>query len=135
MSASRLSRRDALAAAGITLAGGAFALRDTGHVSGPGRPDAGPVTVILQDGRHVLPDVLQRQFAGRGAQVIALAEDPVRQWRGESAALLAARSTRLIGLTRWPEFLLVRGLAEESGRRVRYQRLDAASGAILWLIA
>jgi len=76
-----------------------------------------------------------RRFAGDNALVIQLEADPVRQWRAEQARLLAARSTRLLGVSSWPQFLLVRGLAEESGRRVRYQRTDATNGSITWLIA
>jgi hypothetical protein len=108
-----------------------------GGTAGGGDPSASPAanTVILQDGRHALPDVLRQRLAGNGALLVQLEPDPVRQWRSEFAALLGARTTRLLGVTRWPEFLLVRGLAEESGRRVRYQRMDAASGAIIWLIA
>ena len=130
------NRRQVLAGAGVMLAGGVVLPRHA-EVAGEGGTSPGPAgnTVILQDGRHALPEVLQRRLAGNGALLVQLQADPVRQWRGEFAALLAAHSTRLLGVTRWPEFLLVRGLAEESGRRVRYQRVDAASGAIIWLMA
>jgi hypothetical protein len=123
----KASRRQVLAGAGAVLAGSAA-------FPGTSASPAGN-TVVLQDGRHALPDVVLRQFAGNGALLMQLEPDPVRQWRGEYAALLAARGTRLLGATRWPEFLLVRGLAEESGRRVRYQKVDAASAAIIWLMA
>jgi hypothetical protein len=56
-------------------------------------------------------------------------------WRGPHAALLANPRTPLAGTTTWPQFLIVRGLAEESGRRVRQQHFDAASGRISWLIS
>lgn len=137
MSLPRISRRGVIAGAGMAVAGGAFAARSARASTGMAARalDAGATTVILQDPRHVLPEATRRQLATNDAQLIALAADPVRQWRGESATLLAARSTRLLGITRWPEFLMVRGLAEESGRRVRYQRLDAATGVIVWLIA
>jgi hypothetical protein len=59
----------------------------------------------------------------------------VRQWRGDQAWLLAHRDTRLIGVTRWPDFLIVRGLAAESRRLVRHESLDPASGVMTWLIA
>jgi hypothetical protein len=78
---------------------------------------------------------VRRQLGANGARVIALAADPVRMWRGEQAGLLGSRATRLLGVTTWPTFLMVRGLAEESGRRVREQRLDTVSGAMVWLIA
>ncbi len=137
MSLPRISRRAAMAGAGMAVAGGAFAAGSARASIGTDAPvaDAFANTVILQDARHVLPAAMRRQLVTSEARVIELAADPVRQWRGESAVLLAARSTRLLGITSWPQFLMVRGLAEESGRRVRYQRLDAASGAIIWLIA
>jgi hypothetical protein len=59
----------------------------------------------------------------------------VRQWRGHQAWLLAHRETRLFGVTRWPDFLIVRGLAAESRRRVRHESLDPATGVMTWLIA
>jgi hypothetical protein len=59
----------------------------------------------------------------------------VRMWRGEHAALLQDPATRLMGVTPWIEFVMVRGLAAESRKRVRYQRFDADSNAVVWLIA
>ena len=137
MSMPRVSRRDVLAAAGVAAAAGAFAARFALAATGAAATatDPGAATVILQDPRHVLPETTRRQLVGSDSLIIELAADPVRQWRGEYASLLGARSTRLLGMTSWPAFLMVRGLAEESGRRVRQQRLDPASGAILWLIA
>jgi hypothetical protein len=130
----RANRRQVLAGAGAALAGGAFnpggneADRDNGA-------DLAAATVILQDPRHALPEMVRRRLADNGARLLQLESDPVRQWRGGAAALLTGRATRLLGVTRWPEFLLVRGLAEESGRRVRYQRFDPATGTIVWLMA
>ncbi len=134
MSDLRVSRREVLAGAGMALAGSAFPSQRAGAASGIDAAVAGGATVMLQDVRYALPDSVRRQLAGNGVQLMQLAADPVRQWRGESAGLLAVRTTRLLGVTRWPEFLLVRGLAEESGRRVRYQRFDVASGEIVWLM-
>lgn len=133
MSTSGPTRREVLAGAGLALAGPALAGR--ADIGTGGQSGGGGVTVVLQDTRVVLPDDVRRRLAANGACVIPLDEDPVRMWRGEQASLLGSRRTRLLGATLWPQFLLVRGLAEESGRRVRYQRLDAASGAIVWLIA
>ncbi len=133
------SRRAVLAGTGLTLAGTALSssATDTGSALGTqaGEQAEPAVTVILQDRRYELPEDVRTRLAGNGARVLQLEDDPVRMWRGESASLLAAPDTRLLGATRWPEFLMVRGLAAESGRRVRYERLDAASGAIIWLIA
>lgn len=92
-------------------------------------------TVVLQDRRLPVPADIAARLAGNGAKLLELEADPVRMWRGELAALLGSRETRLLGVTQWPQFLLVSGLAAESGRRVRYQRFDAAAGAFVWLIA
>ncbi len=135
----RTSRRAVLAGTGLTLAGTALSSSATDAGAGVGRQAEGQaaptVTVILQDKRFELPEDVRTRLAGNGARVVPLEEDPVRMWRGELASLLAAPGTRLLGATRWPEFLMVRGLAAESGRRVRYERLDAESGALIWLIA
>jgi hypothetical protein len=76
-----------------------------------------------------------REFHVAPATCIALDADPVRMWRGSQAPLLADRNTRLAGATTWPQFLMVRGLAEESGRRVRAQRFDRTRSIVTWLIA
>ena len=56
-------------------------------------------------------------------------------WRGDLGPILDRRETRMLGVTRWTEFLLIQGLAAESRRRVRYQRFDAATDTMVWLIA
>lgn len=131
----RISRRNMLVGAGAAMAGGALAMREVRATAAGGRSAGSATTVILQDPRHVLPEAARRELAASDARIVELSADPVRQWREPSSGLLAARDTRLLGATSWPQFLMVRGLAEESGRRVRYQRVDVASGAIVWLIA
>lgn len=125
------NRRQVIAGAGGLLAGGLFA----GLAHGAPQEQQGGATVILQARQFVIPDDLRARFAASGAQVLLLDDDPVRMWRGQWAPLLARRDTRLLGATRWPELLMVQGLAAESRRHVRYQRLDAATGAMVWLIA
>ena len=92
-------------------------------------------TVALQDRRFVLPDSTRARLAANGVRLLDLEGDLVRMWRGEHAELLSARATRLLGVTPWIEFLVVRGLAAESRRRVRYERYDVATDCIVWLIA
>jgi len=135
VSAAGITRREVLAATAVLVSGGvASVLCTDSRQQGVSSTDRG-ATVILQDSRHRLPHDLTQRLGGVDARVIRLEADPVRQWRGPQAQLLAARDTRLLGATSWPQFLLVRGLAEESGRRVRYQRMDDSTGAITWLIA
>jgi hypothetical protein len=127
----RATRREVLAGAGLALLGGTLPAGGAAIHQAAGQGDL----VVLQDPRLPLPQEVRRQLGANGARVIALAADPVRMWRGEQAGLLGSRATRLLGVTTWPTFLMVRGLAEESGRRVREQRLDTVSGAMVWLIA
>ncbi len=134
MSVAGTTRRDVLAGAVLLLAGGALPVRDGIARAGAPKAVAAGHTILLRDRRFALPDGVQQRLTGSGARQLVLEADPVRQWRGADAQLLAARTTRLVGVTRWPEFLMVRGLAEESGRRVRHQQIDAASGALIWLI-
>lgn len=54
-------------------------------------------------------------LAQAGLQALALTDDPVRLWRD----CLAAYSGRpLLGLTHWPDYLVLSGLAAEQRRRV-----------------
>jgi len=134
MSGLLTSRREVLAGAGLALLGGALPGAAATNAAGTAAAGERPL-IVLQDPRLPLPAQVQRQLDAGGARRIDLEADPVRMWRGAQASLLAAASTRLLGVTTWPNFLLVRGLAEESGRRVRQQRFDVASGTITWLIA
>jgi hypothetical protein len=123
------------------LAGSALVVATTAIARNAGAKDldllrlADGATVVLHDHRVPLAAATAQRLAANGARLIELADDPVRMWRDEIGALLARSDTRLLGATRWPEFLMISGLAAESRRRVRYQRLDQASGAIVWLIA
>jgi hypothetical protein len=92
-------------------------------------------TLVLQDDRLHMPADIRARLTANGSRVLMLEADVVRMWRGELAAVLGNPATQLLGATLWPSFLLVRGLAAESGRRVRYERFDADSGATVWLIA
>jgi hypothetical protein len=91
--------------------------------------------VVLFDPAIGIDAALRQSFEARGARFVALDDDPVRMWRGELAPLLADRSTRLFGVSGWPDLLMVRGLAAETRRHVRYEKLDATGEAFTWLIA
>ena len=99
------------------------------------RPFAASASVVLHDPRIAMPADIAARLTANGARVIALDDDPVRMWRSEIGAVLADPSTRLLGVTRWADLLIVRGLAAESRRHVRFEKLDAASGTLTWLIA
>jgi hypothetical protein len=129
---SSLSRRHVLlsgAAAGATLLTPVAAQAAWAAAEGHG------VSVLLHD-RRVTPDAaLMDRMRARQARLVVLREDPVRQWRDESAAWLAQRDARLLGITRWPDFLMLRGLAAESRLHVRFASAVSEAGVLTWLIA
>jgi hypothetical protein len=96
---------------------------------------ASKASLVLHDPRLAIDAQVASRLQASGARFIALTDDPVRQWRGAQRELLAHRDTRLFGITRWPDFLIVRGLAAETRRLVRHEGLDPASGVMTWLIA
>jgi len=96
---------------------------------------ASKASVVLHDPRLAIDAQVASRLQASGARFVALTNDPVRQWRGAQRELLAHPDTRLFGVTRWPDFLIVRGLAAETRRLVRHERLDPASGVMTWLIA
>lgn len=131
----RMDRRTLLTVSGALV----MAAATTGAAEGPPGAGAFPLlesrpTVILQDRRVLLPEDLRARL-GSSTRVLQLEADPVRMWRGEHAVLLGDAATRLVGITPWIEFVMIRGLAAESRRRVRYQRHDAGADAMVWLIA
>lgn len=131
----RVSRRALLAGGAMTVATASVMGGMAPLPRGREAQAIASATVVLHDPRVPLPAHVGDRLAQGGAQHLPLQSDPVRQWRDDAGRLLARRETRLLGVTLWPTFLLVRGLAEESGRRVRYQRLDATTGAVVWLVA
>jgi len=93
------------------------------------------VSLLLHDRRIVPEASLLARLQARGSRIVMLGEDPVRQWRDESAVWLAQRDARLLGITRWPDFLMLRGLAAESRKHVRFTSDVSADGVLTWLIA
>ena len=93
------------------------------------------VSLLLHDRRFAPDAALVERMQARGARIMALAEDPVRQWRDQSGDWLQRSDTRLMGITRWPDFLMLRGLAAESRRHVRFASPVSADGVLTWLIA
>ena len=124
----------ALTGAGA-LAGAAAAAPINAAATSNALQAASKATVVLHDPRLAIDPQMVARLSASDAQFIALHADPVRQWRGTQAKLLADRNTRLFGVTRWPDFLIVRGLAAESRRRVRHESLDPATGVMTWLIS
>jgi hypothetical protein len=117
--------------------GGAGALSTTGGAAQSSALllAASKATVVLHDPRITIDAKVVARLEASGARFIPLAGDPVRQWRGAERDLLSDRNTRLFGVSRWPDFLMIRGLAAESRRRVRHETLDPATGVMTWLIA
>ncbi len=133
-----LNRRELLALSGgamMLAAAAPAAASTTPSAAADALPEADGTTVVLQDRRLQLPAEVRARLDANGSRLLTLDADPVRMWRGEQAALLQDPATRLLGVTPWIEFVMIRGLAAETRRRVRYQRFDADSNAMVWLIA
>jgi len=92
-------------------------------------------SVVLHDPRIALPDDVARRLAENGARIITLDADPVRLWRTEVGELLRRPDTRLFGVTRWADYLIVRGLAAESRRHARHEQHHPETEHFTWLIA
>lgn len=91
--------------------------------------------VVLHDPRMQVPQEVLRRLDANGARTIALAGDPVWFWRSAAAAQARDSSTTLMGVTAWPDLLVFRGLAAETRRHLRYEKLDSATGAFIWMIS
>ena len=92
-------------------------------------------SVVLHDPRIALPDDVARRLAENGARIITLDADPVRLWRTEVGEQLRRPDTRLFGVTRWADYLIVRGLAAESRRHARHEQHHPQTEHFTWLIA
>jgi hypothetical protein len=92
-------------------------------------------SVVLHDPRIPMPAEVQRRLHANGARTMTLEGDPVWFWRSAAAAPLRDPSTTLLGVTGWAELLVFRGLAAETRRHLRYEKLDAATGTFIWLVA
>ena len=142
MSAPVVGRRQFLAAgagggallAGFGEAAASGVANGPGGVTGDDGVAAQGAAVVLRDPRLALPDDVAARLAANGARVITLQGDPVHFWRSDAAEELRRPGTRLHGLTRWADFLIFRGLAAETRRYVRYERLHPESDAFTWLI-
>lgn len=136
------NRREVLLGGAMALVAGALPAARAGTMAGTECIGADAQSAVARAATGVLlhdPRVPAAE-ASRGlpwqpATCLALDADPVRMWRGPQAALLADPRTALAGTTTWPQFLIVRGLAEESGRRVRQQRFDATTAMVSWQIS
>jgi hypothetical protein len=91
--------------------------------------------VILHDPRIPMPPDVRRRIEANGTQMITLEGDPVWFWRSAAAAQVRDPATTLMGVTGWAELLVFRGLAAETRRHLRHEKLDAATGTFVWLVA
>ena len=122
----------------LVAAGGAAAVAsaNAGGVSAAQQLTAADsASVVLHDPSLPMPEDVARRLQANGARIIRLDDDPVRMWRQELGAVLRHPDTKLFGLTRWADYLIVRGLAAESRRHTRFEQLHPETGHFTWLIA
>jgi hypothetical protein len=97
-------------------------------------PGVAGISVVLYDPHLAIsPDDL-RSFHAKGTRIIALHGDPVLFWRSPAGAVLRDPATQLLGITGWAALLVFRGLAAETRRHLRYERLTS-DATFTWLIA
>lgn len=108
----------------MLAAGGAAA------ILGPVRPAQAEAArrpaILIFDSRSVEA----RAEASRtfGHRLVALGDDPVRIWRD----VIANHMGPIAGVTRWNDYLILRGLAEERRLRLRSEeRLATTGGAMI----
>ena len=130
----RASRRQFLQTGAALAGAGALAVAGNAQASAT-LLAASKASVVLHDLRLVLAAQIVASLKSSAAFFMGITDDPLPQWRRANARLLPHCDTRLFGVTRWPDFLIVRGLAAESRRLVRHESLDRASGVMTWLIA
>lgn len=72
-----------------------------------------------------------------GVTAIALADDPVRQWRDTLQRRLEARPGPLYGMTDWADYQLMRGMGAELRRHVRHESVhnDTQQTLYTWVIS
>jgi hypothetical protein len=94
----------------------------------------GGASILLHDPGLALSGAIRQRLDAEGARTIALIGDPVWLWRSDAGASLREPGTQLLGITGWAELLVFRGLAAETRRHLRHERL-ASDGVFIWLIA
>ncbi len=130
------SRRQFLTGAGVAAAASATTVGSAGAATALDTLAAAQsASVVLHDPRIPMSREVAARLTANGARIIALDGDAVRLWRTEVGTLLARPDTRLFGLTRWADYLIVKGLAAESRRHTRHEQHHAEGGHFTWLIA
>lgn len=108
----------------LTIGGAAVALASGAGATLPATPAAGGVLFF----EPTSPEARAQAAVERGQRLVALGGDPVRQWRDA----LGQHRGPVGGLTRWSDYLILRGLAEERGLRLtREERVPSAGGALI----
>lgn len=82
-------------------------------------------------------DAASRAFAeamqAKGARVVALGNDVVRQWRNELQSLVVEQRYQLLGRTAYPDWFLLRGLAAEHRLFPQHEQQPSAA-SFEWII-
>ena len=128
------NRRDFLKGAG-GLGGLVAAGSSAAVAAAPAADVAAGATVVLHDPRFAFDPEVEAGFRARGIEIITIDDDPVRLWRSAIGERLSRPDTRLYGVTRWADYLIVRGLAAESRRYPRHEVHSGDGGHFTWLIA
>ena len=113
----KLTRRTLVKTGAAVAATGTLSVR---AIAG-GRP-----VLVVYDSRLLESAAFAR---AAGAVQIDVAAEDANFWRGLRARLPAGR---VIGLTRWPDFVVARGWLEEQGKRLKLEERVAPGGLFRW---
>lgn len=112
-------RRQFMMSIATAAAAGSLPLVNSAFAGLPATDTPGAV-VVYRPGTQASRDFAMT-LQKTGVTAIALAEDPVRQWRDTLQRQLEAHPGPLYGMTDWADYQLMRGLGAELRRHVRHE--------------
>jgi hypothetical protein len=96
-----------------------------------------PLTAVFFDPRFKASQRFAETQAGRGATMLSVEDDVMRQWRALLKKRKPGQELRIGGLTQYSELLITRANGREAGLRLRFHAEQKENGDALhcWLIA
>lgn len=93
--------------------------------------EAGPMLAVY-DSRLPQTEIFARECAAKGIRLLDIAAEDARQWRGCRGGFCVAAGDRIIGMTGWSDWVLLRGVLYEQRRRVRSEERVEMGGRTLF---
>ena len=112
----------------MIMAGGALALGSGAALRATVLRDA---VLAIYDSRLPESCTFAAQAKSRGIALLDIAHETVQLWRGVRAA---HPHGQVVGLTAWSDLVIVRGVLQDRGRRLTYER-QIAGHVFAWAMA